>query len=133
MIPTLPDSGERRTFITGAVRDAAPGKGLPSEIPPIAIRKIAARFESGAIQYGRGNCRKGIPLSSYYESIMRHLLAWAEGQTDEDHLGAMGWNYAMAAWTEQEIQAGRLPAELDDLPFRRQHLAPAFHPQEGEH
>lgn len=117
---TLPDSGARTSFGTGAVRDAMVGKGFPHMIPPVAIRKIARRFEDGALKYGRNNWQKGIPLSRYQDAIWRHTLAWAEGMTDEDHLGAVGWNMAAAAWTEQEIAAGRLPAALDDLPFRAQ-------------
>jgi len=115
---TLPDSGQRQAFTTGAVRDAMAGKGLPHMIPPVALRKIALRFEQGAAKYGPGNWMQGIPLSRYQDAIQRHTLAWAEGQTDEDHLGAVGWNFTAAAWTEQQIQAGRLPAALDDLPFR---------------
>ena len=116
--PGLPDSGARTEFATGAVRDASPGKGLPSMIPPEALRRVALRFEDGAKKYGPNNWQKGIPLSRYQDAIMRHLMAWAEGKTDEDHLGAVGWNYCAVLWTEDEIKAGRLPAELDDLPFR---------------
>lgn len=49
---------------------------------------------------------------------MRHTLAWAEGDTAEDHLGAILWNAAAMDWTESQIVAGKLPAELDDLPYR---------------
>jgi hypothetical protein len=118
MTPSLPDTGARTAFATGAVRDAMTGKGLPSMIPPEAIRRIALRFELGAEKYGKDNWLKGIPLSRYQDAIIRHLLAWAEGKTDEDHLGAVGWNMAAAVWTEDAIKAGTLPAELDDLPFR---------------
>lgn len=117
--PSLPDSGARTSFATGAVRDAMEGKGMPHLIPPIAIRKIALRFEEGARKYGLSNWTKGIPLSRYQDAITRHTLAWAEGKTDEDHLGAVGWNFAAAAWTEEQIHLGNLPAELDDLPFRK--------------
>jgi hypothetical protein len=119
---TLPDSGARTEFTTGAVRDAMPGKGWPHSIPPIALRMIAKRFEDGALKYGPRNWMKGIPLSRYQDALFRHTLAWAEGDTSEDHLGAVGWNMAAAAWTEAEIKAGRLPAELDDLPFRPRHV-----------
>jgi hypothetical protein len=123
----LPDSGARTNFETGAVRDAMPGKGLPSAIPPIAIRKIAQRFEDGALKYSRNNWMKGIPLSRYQDAIIRHTLAWAEGDATEDHLGAVGWNMAAAAWTEQAIKDGKLPSELDDLPFRVRACAGAQH------
>ena len=114
----IPDSGERTNFNTGAVRDAMSGKGTPSDIPPCAIRALARRFEDGGRKYSRANWMKGIPLSRYQDAIVRHTLAWAEGKTDEDHMGAVLWNAAAAMWTEQAIREGRLPRELDDLLFR---------------
>lgn len=114
----LPDSGKRSKFVTGAVRDSATGKGFFSDIPPIALRAIAKRFEAGAKKYKRGNYRKGMPLSRCFDSTMRHLIEWAEGKTNEDHGGAVLWNMAVAMWTEEEIQLGRLPKSLDDLPYR---------------
>lgn len=114
----LPDSGARSEYATGAVRDASDGKGMPHMIPPIAIRKMAKRFEDGAKKYARNNWMKGIPLSHYQDSAMRHLMQWSEGDESEDHMGAALWNLACAAWTEDAIQKGELPAELDDLPFR---------------
>ena len=116
---TLPDSGDRTQFDTGAVRDAMSGKGLPSLIPPEAIRRCARRFEDGANKYGLHNWMKGIPLSRYQDAITRHTLAAAEGQTDEDHLGAVLWNAAAWVWTQDEIEAGRLPESLDDRPYRK--------------
>lgn len=114
----LPSSGAMTNFATGAVRDAMEGKGFPSQIPPIAIRKMAKRFEDGAKKYGPGNWMKGIPLSRYQDAITRHTLQAAEGDTTEDHLGAVLWNAAAWAWTEEQILNGSLPATLDDLPFR---------------
>lgn len=116
-LATLPDSGDRTEFATGAVRDAMSGKGLPSLIPPEALRRLARRFEDGATKYGRDNWQKGIPLSRYNDAILRHTLAAAEGQTDEDHLGAVLWNAAAWVWTEDAINSGRLPEELDDRTY----------------
>jgi len=122
----LPDSGERTAFTTGAVRDASLGKGIPSMIPPTAIRRMGKRFEDGASKYGAGNWMKGIPLSRYQDAIMRHTLAAAEGQTDEDHIGAILWNAAAWAWTEEAISSGALPKELDDLLFKRSDALRSF-------
>ena len=123
--PSLPDSGDRTNFDTGAVRDAMNGKGLPSLIPPEAIRRCARRFEDGASKYGLHNWMKGIPLSRYQDAITRHTLAAAEGQADEDHLGAVLWNAAAWVWTQDEIEAGRLPASLDDRPYIRKAVSDA--------
>lgn len=114
----LPDTGARTAFASGAVRDAMHGKGDPHAIPPCFIRAVAKRFEDGRKKYGNGNWLKGIPLSRYQDAVIRHVLAWAEGQTDEDHAGAVGWNVAAWMHTEQLIRSGALPQELDDLPYR---------------
>lgn len=90
-------------------------------IPHEAERRIARRFEDGAKKYGANNWRKGIPLSRFYDAIRRHLAAWALGKTDEDHLGAVGWNFTVAVWTEREIYEGRLPESLNDMPDRGEH------------
>lgn len=116
-IDILPDSGERREFSTGAVRDASKGKGFPHLIPPIAIRGIARRFEDGLNKYGKANFLKGLPLSCLYDSAMRHLMAWAEGDKTEQHLDAAGWNVVVAIWTHDQINKGLLPPELNDLPY----------------
>jgi hypothetical protein len=64
------------------------------------------------------NWQKGIALSHYQDSLTRHLLQYCEGDTSEDHAGAIIWNACCMVWTDEEIQAGRLPKELDDLPYR---------------
>lgn len=115
---TLPDSGERSQFQTGAVRDAMAGKGFFSMIPPAALRAIAKRFEDGAKKYEPHNWMKGIPLGRYFDAMIRHAISAAEGDESEDHFGAMLWNAACWLWTEEAIKAGRLPKELDNLPFR---------------
>lgn len=115
----LPDTGERRSFETGAVRDASIGKGHFHSIPPIALRKLAKRFEDGAAKYSENNWMKGIPLSAYVDSLERHFLAIQEGDESEDHYGALIWNSCTMAWTDNEILEGRLPKELDDLPYRK--------------
>jgi len=117
---TLPDTGSRTEFETGAVRDGKTGKGLMSEIPPCALRRLGVHFQSGAKHYGLGNWRKGIPMTSYYDSIMRHLLQIGEGSIeDPDPHAALCWNIICMMWTQEQITAGRLPKELDDLPYRK--------------
>jgi hypothetical protein len=114
----LPDSGARSTYSTGAVRDASAGKGHFHSIPPVALRKLAERFEAGAKKYSANNWMKGIPLSHYIDSLTRHQLAFAEGDVAEDHAGAIIWNACAMVWTDEEIKAQRLPSTLDDLPYR---------------
>jgi hypothetical protein len=109
------DSGKREEFKTGAVRDMQKGKGLPHLLPTLALRRLAKHFENGAVKYGKNNWRKGIPLSSYMDSIFRHWCAIIEGKQDEDHASAISWNAACFTETVELINAGLLPKELDDI------------------
>lgn len=113
----LPDTGARTQFATGAVRDAMAGKGFPSDIPPCAINRLAQLYEKGAEKYARGNWRGGIPLSRYYDAIFRHTMKAGQGLDDEDHLAAVLWNAAGWMWTLDQIKAGKLPADLNDLQY----------------
>lgn len=112
---TLPDSGKRSEFETGAVRDAMEGKGMPSLLPIDALRAASKRFEDGANKYGRDNWTKGIPLSRYIDSLYRHLWQFMEGDESEDHAGAIVWNAMCLVQTEEWIRTGKLPKSLDDI------------------
>lgn len=112
---SLPDSGKRSEFSTGAVRDASYGKGLPSAMPPRALMRLARRFEDGAAKYNRDNWKQGIPLSRYVDSLYRHLWAFMEGDDSEDHLGAVIWNAVCLSETYDMIQNNELPEELEDI------------------
>jgi len=63
---------------------------------------------------------KGMPLGRLLDSMMRHLMAVAEGDKTEDHLGAILWNASAWIWTEKGIAKGILPKELDNLPFKKE-------------
>lgn len=113
---TLPDSGSRSQFSTGAVRDAMKGKGCPSHLPTRALMRAAKRFEDGAEKYNAHNWRKGIPMSRYVDSLYRHLWAYMSNDTSEDHLGAVIWNAMCLSETNDLIKGGYLDPKLNDLP-----------------
>ena len=110
------DSGERRQFGTGAVRDMSSGKGRYDLISPLFLKRLAKHFENGAKKYGDRNWEKGIPLSSYLDSAMRHLGNYLEGLRDEDHLAAAAWNISCLIHMEEMIERELVPKELDNLP-----------------
>ena len=112
----LKDSGNRRKFQTGAVRDVTTLKGAYHLLSPIAKRRLAIHSQKGAIKYSERNWEKGIPLSSFFDSACRHLDDYLEGKTDEDHLAAAFWNIQGLIHTEEMIHRGLLPKELDDMP-----------------
>ena len=112
----MKDSGKRQEFSTGAVRDTQDGKGRYDLLPTRALREVAKHFEAGADKYSARNWEKGIPLSRYLDSALRHTFALLEGQADENHAAAAAWNLLCFMDTRARIEAGILPKELADLP-----------------
>lgn len=108
----LKDSGTRREFVTGAVRDIQEGKGRYDLLPWEAIHELAIHCEQGARKYGERNCEKGIPIHSLIDSAIRHLSCYMMGHRDEPHLRAALWNIAWAIWTEIKRP------EMQDIPAR---------------
>jgi hypothetical protein len=113
---TIKDSGQRREFGTGAVRDIASGKGRFDLLPWETIRALAIHYEKGCEKYGDRNWEKGISVHSFLDSAVRHVAQVIDGRNDENHLIAALWNVACAYQTILWIQSGKLPADLYDLP-----------------
>ena len=96
----IKDSGERREFTTGAVRDIQEGKGRMDLLPWAAIMEVSKHCEAGAIKYGEHNVDKGIPTHSLVDSALRHTAKYLEGWDDEPHLLAAAWNLLWAIQME---------------------------------
>ena len=109
----LHDSGQRREFGTGAVRDMCAGKGDMISLPWKAILRLSVHYENGAKKYGRMNYQKGIPISAFIDSAVRHLAKYQSGMDDEDHLSAAAFNVLGAMLMEQDHP------ELIDLDCRK--------------
>lgn len=117
----LKDSGDRRAFGTGAVRDMQEGKGRCDLLPACALIRLSKHYEAGARKYAERNWENGIPVSVMIDSGFRHLLKYLDGQTDEDHLTAAAWNILGAMWMEEKHP------ELQDIPARKtQEIIPVF-------
>ncbi len=110
----IKDSGNRRTFSTGSVRDMAEGKGRMDLLPWSAIMEISKHCENGAKKYGEHNVDKGIPTSSLCDSAARHLAKYLAGHTDEDHLLAAAWNLLWAI----EMRANH--PEMVNTPWKKE-------------
>ena len=110
------DSGKRKEYSTGAVRDTAAGKGRYDLLPPYAIHRLAQHYANGSRKYADRNWERGIPTSRFMDSALRHLFQYLDGDRSEDHMAAAAWNALGLIWTEEEIRQGRLPKELDTLP-----------------
>jgi len=111
------DSGERKEFETGAVRDTSTGKGRYDLLPLLALKSLAELYEKGAIKYEDNNWLKGIPVSRMMDSAKRHIDQFMLGLEDEDHLIQAVWNLIGAKEYLLRIELGLLPKELDDLPY----------------
>lgn len=123
---TLKDSGERRTFDTGAQRDRGGEKGRPDLRPVHALHRLDVHMERGANKYDARNWEKGMPLSEYLNSAQRHIDKILAGYEDEPHDDAALWNLACYLETKYRIKVGILPEELDDLPHTFKDLEPDF-------
>jgi hypothetical protein len=111
----IKDSGNRRTFESGAKRDMSEGKGRMDLLPWAAIMAVSQHCEAGAKKYGEHNVDKGIPTHSLLDSAMRHAAKYLEGWTDEPHLVSAAWNLLWA------IQMELKHPECVDTPWEDNH------------
>lgn len=113
-VPTIKDSGERRQFDTGAVRDIQEGKGRMDLLPWAAIMEVSKHCENGCRKYGPHNVDLGIPTHSLCDSGLRHMAKYLDGWTDEPHLVAAAWNLLWA------IQMELKNPDMVDTPWRKE-------------
>jgi ERCC4-related helicase len=89
-----------RTFKTGAIRDLDDTKEDYIEtISWRAFRRYAKYMTGKKSKYGAGNFKKGIPIASYEQSLVRHLDKYLENKYENgklepecDHLSALIFN-----------------------------------------
>ncbi len=73
-----------RTFDTGATRDSNDNKlAYDGFLSPVALRRFALymhhhRLQPDGTLRDAGNWKKGIPLDSYKESLIRHVMDFWE-------------------------------------------------------
>ena len=85
--------GELIKYEGGGVRESAMGKGTYKYVPPVALQRLSHRYQYGEMKYGAtDNFKKGLPISNCWDSAMRHLIAYIDGDNREDHLAAVAWN-----------------------------------------
>jgi hypothetical protein len=118
----IKDSGQRQEFESGAVRDITGNKPRPDLISPFFMERLGQHLGQGAKKYSAWNWAKGIPNSRCYESLMRHLVQFAKGDTDEDHLAAAACNLMFMIHNEEvgkqmRPMLGPMDGLLVDMPI----------------
>lgn len=92
----IKDSGERRQFASGMVRDVTDDKtnwALIADGP--LLRRWAEHLTKGANKYTARNWMKASgqeELARFRESAFRHFMQWYLGDVEEDHAAAVVFN-----------------------------------------
>ena len=79
-------------YPSGGLKSSSKGKLLWILLPISALKRIVHRLTTGAEQYGARNWEKGIDKEVIQGALLRHTMQYLEGETDEDHLAAVGCN-----------------------------------------
>jgi hypothetical protein len=77
-----------------------------------AILELSIHYQEGAQKYEARNWEKGIPISSFVDSAMRHYFKHMRGDKDERHDRAFMWNIVGLLWTRQNHP------EMDDYTIK---------------
>ena len=105
----IKDSGERKEFASGMVRDVADDKinwALIADGP--ILRRFAQHLTSGAKKYAARNwmlAEGQAELDRFRESAFRHFMQWYLGDTDEDHASAVVFNINGALYCQEKLDA----------------------------
>jgi hypothetical protein len=65
---------------------------------PQMLEALAETYGEGMHKYGRDNWKKGFKESIYMQHAMAHLIAYANGDESEPHLGHAIWNLGAMLW-----------------------------------
>lgn len=116
-VPTDSDEEIRvdmAAFEGGGVRSSDEGKPkfeylLAPDMPynEQVIARIANRMEAGAKYYGENNyglMNTEDALKRAKSSLLRHTMQFINGESDEDHLAAIGCNILMISKIEHNIK-----------------------------
>lgn len=93
---TVKDSGERKKFASGMVRDTNDGKvryDLVFDGP--MLDRYADHLTKGAVKYAPRNWMQANgeeELERFRESAVRHFVLWLRNVRDEDHAAAVWYN-----------------------------------------
>jgi len=102
------------THPTGAKRENKEGKGKQHYLVvgfPYTLNEVAKHMEN---PLGR-NWEDGLPVSSFADGTLRHLIGFLSGDPEPHHLRAAIWNLLCMSETIHRVEIGELPPEIDDI------------------
>lgn len=100
------DSGERVDYNSGMTRDVDTNKPRYDLIPEPMLTRYAELLARGAEKYGERNwelANSVEEMNRFRASAWRHFVAWARGDTDEDHAAAITFNVNAFETTKEKI------------------------------
>lgn len=115
---TLPDSGTRTVYPSGAIKEAASvEKGRYDLIPPGALHRLAVHYARGAEKYPPGRTwEAGLPWSVLIGAALRHAFQWLAGAREEDHLAAVAWQiFALMDGEQRHPECCDVPSRVRPL------------------
>ena len=110
------DYGKQTVSKTGSVRYNEKKPQL-HQVPSELLKGAAESFTLGEAKYGKWNWAKGIEYSVPYDSLLRHLIAWFDGEDNDketglNHLKHAASNLAMLMYYVERFE------EFDDRPSK---------------
>lgn len=108
-------SRKKTSFSSGAVRDTQEGKENYVEcLSFLAMRRYGLYMAKVSKKYGEDNWRKGIPITSYEKSLLRHIHKHFANKYDGarlepkvDHLAAARFNLDGLMHEEEKLKMKR--------------------------
>lgn len=100
------DSGKRKEFKSGMVRDTQEDKPRYDLIYLPMLTRLAELHNRGAHKYGERNWEKAHTIEEmtrFKSSAFRHLVQWLSGDVSEDHAAAVVFNINGAEMVQDKI------------------------------
>jgi rubredoxin len=110
---------ERRKEVLSSVKEESKGTKYDSGKPPLsiipreALEGCANAFGFGAKKYGRNNFKSGIEMNRLLDAVMRHLVAYASGESKDSESDLSHLDHALAALSMAKYMEINRP-DLDD-------------------
>lgn len=104
----IKDSGERKSFDSGMVRDTADNKiDYTLILDGPMFERWAQHLTTGAQKYAKRNWMKASDaeeLDRFVQSATRHFFQWVHGDRDEDHAAAVFFNINGAEYVRARVE-----------------------------